>query len=284
MTQPLEKAIDFVFEIAEDLKNREFDDFPEAIKVASNIARELRLEGYYTPLVKTSSKIKFKGNPKSVGNFADYLGRLLGLWQGNILGIPNKPGPLGSLMVLAPLGAALGYGGANLANLLTGGNAFTHPVNAAIMGGLAGSAPAGLLAAYNYAAKHPMTDSALNFSMTKESSFSYIPVDKFKEVVYGDPNVASSLSRRTQAAAVGLVESANHLPGRRYNDFPIVTPNDIARVAVGMGSGYASGLLVGKALGGLFGVSDNAQQILRRSGAAAGIIRSMVPLVYNGGF
>jgi hypothetical protein len=275
-----------VLEVAEDFKNRDFDDFPEAIKAASEVARELRLQGYYTPLIKNASDsdIKFKGNPDAVGNFTDYLGRILGLWKGEVLKIPNKPGPLGSLMTLAPLGAALGYGGSNLANLLTGGNVFTNPLGATILGGLVGAVPAGLQLAVNYSQGLPLTTAPFDFAMAKKSSFSYIPVDKFKDVVYGDPNVASSLSRRTQAAAVGLVESANHLPGRRYNDLPIVTPNDIARVAVGMGSGYASGLLVGKALGGLFGVSDRAQQVLRQSGAAAGIIRSMVPLVYSGGF
>ncbi len=99
-----------------------------------------------------------------------------------------------------------------------------------------------------------------------------IETDAFNRVVWRDyltpPNI--------QAATTGLTNAASMSRGAR-----IITPIDIAHVAIGMGSGLASGYLVGKVLGGLAGLQPSAQQKLQQAGLWAGVLTNVVPLAFG---
>lgn len=202
---------------------------------------------------------------------------------------PLGPGPMSSAMVLGSLGVGAGHLGASLVNKLRGSNERDSERlkrTSRILGGLAGLVPAAGLVAMNAAGgKNPLGNTNWMFKPASETVYekvsSVIPVDIFQEMIWNDPDVAHRLPTSMTGAASALIEGAQRTGSSRSTGLPFVTPVDVARMAVGLGSGYASGLLVGKALGGLFGVSDQSQKILRQSGAAAGLLRSVVPLAYG---
>jgi hypothetical protein len=106
-----------------------------------------------------------------------------------------------------------------------------------------------------------------------------IDVNEFNQVIWRDPRVARPMSDITQAAASGLLTSAASLPGRRPSG--LVTPMDVGRLTAGMGTGYLSGMLVGKALGLLTGMPDTAQERLKNTGMWAGIVSAVVPIAFG---
>lgn len=101
-----------------------------------------------------------------------------------------------------------------------------------------------------------------------------IPVDQFNRIVWQDENTPLSI----RSATTGLTESASSLRG----NLRLVSPADVARIAIGTGSGYLSGLFVGKALGALAGLTPEAQKDLQRAGTWAGLLSSVVPLAFAG--
>lgn len=100
-----------------------------------------------------------------------------------------------------------------------------------------------------------------------------IPVDAFNRVVWRDPYLTMPM----RAAASGLVESASQVQG----GIPTVSPFDVARIAVGMGSGLLSGIAVGRVLGAVAGLHPEAQNKLQQAGAIAGLIKAVVPMAYG---
>ncbi len=96
--------------------------------------------------------------------------------------------------------------------------------------------------------------------------------DPFNTMVWNDPRTPPPI----RSATVGLVDAAAASRGS-----PIITPWDVARIAVGVGSGYESGLLVGKTLGALAGLKPEAQRTLQQAGTWAGILTSVVPLAFG---
>lgn len=107
-----------------------------------------------------------------------------------------------------------------------------------------------------------------------------IDVNEFNQVIWKDPRVARPLSPATRAAASGLLTSAAHLPGRRDTRF--ITPMDVGRITAGMGTGYASGALVGKALGVMLGMPQSTQERLKSTGMWAGIVSNIIPVAFGG--
>lgn len=220
----------------------------------------------------------------------DRLGVISQLWDGEIAGVPNRPGPLSSMLVLGSLGAATG----NIAGRIAGRSDIFDKKRARRMGTLIGGGLGllpGLGYAYmNYAAgKSPLHGDVLNMPRLEGIKTSYvdplmfsrpdlIPVERMQQMIWEDPRVAGRLPVSVAAATSALVEGASR---QRPREFPYVTPTEIARMAMGMGAGYTGGMLAGKALGALFGVSDQAQQVLRNTGAAAGVIRSFIPLAFG---
>ena len=112
-----------------------------------------------------------------------------------------------------------------------------------------------------------------DFGVGGLTSVPMIPADHFSQVVWSDPNTPVPI----RSATTGLVDSASALRrGAR-----LVSPADIGRVAVGMGSGYASGLLVGKTLGALAGLRPESQKKLQQAGTWAGLLTNLVPLAFG---
>ena len=101
-----------------------------------------------------------------------------------------------------------------------------------------------------------------------------IDADRFNSAVWQDQRTPVAM----RTATSGLVGGAQALRG----GVNWVSPADVARIAVGMGSGYASGMLVGKALGALAGLRPEAQQSLQSAGTWAGFISNVVPLAFGG--
>lgn len=101
-----------------------------------------------------------------------------------------------------------------------------------------------------------------------------INVPDFARRVWEEPR----LSNEEQAATSGLVQGASAMKGG--NRF--VSPMDVGRIAAGMGSGYLSGALVGKVLGTLAGMPTKTQDRLRNVGLWAGVVKSVVPMVFGG--
>lgn len=99
-----------------------------------------------------------------------------------------------------------------------------------------------------------------------------IPVDSFNRAVLQDPYTPIPI----RTATLGLVGGAGAI-----RQTPFVSPSDITRIAMGMGSGYASGLIVGKALGALAGLSEPTQQSLQQAGVWAGILKNTIPLAFG---
>jgi len=100
-----------------------------------------------------------------------------------------------------------------------------------------------------------------------------IPVDRFNRVVWEDPLTPVPI----RAATVGLTEGASQLQGGS----PLVSPLDIARLAVGMGSGSLSGLLTGRVIGALAGLTPQAQDQLQQAGIWSGLLRTVIPQAYG---
>lgn len=95
---------------------------------------------------------------------------------------------------------------------------------------------------------------------------------EFGAVVWSDPNTPAPI----RAATSGLVDAA--ALSRRSN---IITPWDIAKIAVGVGSGYESGMLVGQTLGALAGLKPEHQKTLQQIGTWSGLLTSVVPLAFG---
>ena len=229
-----------------------------------------------------------------------------------ILGGPN---PLASALVSGALGAGLGYGGGWLAQKLFPKKYMKRgPLarNMAIAGGLLGASATGLPWALPHYAKNRQEgkgflDSVINAATAtgpiKASSileyaekefnvepieedfeklsldFSHnafvpqIPVNQFNNFVLNDPNTPRSI----QAATAGLTTAASMSRG----GVNLVSPFDVGKIAVGMGSGLVSGMLVGKTLGALAGLTPVAQEKIQNAGVMAGMLTNVVPMAFR---
>ena len=280
-----------------DLHSRFSDSRPKTFQRAVKTAGELLSDMQKLAAVATGgprsvmtgwSVPRSGSDPARYSKLIDQAGVVGQIWPGEIAGIPNKPGPLSSMLVLGALGAGAG----KLTGKVLGRTGMFDPETvenrATMIGGLAGLLPGAAYAGLNMLGGKPALTGKImavprrKLGMLDPAYFGrqdLIPVERLQQMIWEDPDVAGRLPVSVAAATSALVEGASRQVPR---ETPFITPVDVARLAVGMGSGYASGLLVGKALGGLFGVSDTAQQVLRQSGAAAGIIRTFVPLAFRG--
>jgi hypothetical protein len=101
-----------------------------------------------------------------------------------------------------------------------------------------------------------------------------IEVNQFGRVIWADPLTPEPF----RAAASGLVGAAGLM-----NNSAVVSPSDIARVALGMGSGAVMGMTAGRVLGSLAGLSPTAQQALQRGGMWAGLVKAVTPMAFGFG-
>lgn len=108
-----------------------------------------------------------------------------------------------------------------------------------------------------------------------------IDAENLIHTIYAPP-VAQQLPPAMQAATTGLVLGAgHHQTGGEYMP-RLVSPLAVGRMAAGMGSGWLSGMLVGKVLSALTGMPPEAQDRLKSTGLWAGAIANMVPLAFPG--
>ena len=100
-----------------------------------------------------------------------------------------------------------------------------------------------------------------------------IPVDQWNNVMLRAPGVSPPI----RAAAAGLVNAA----AASHGGAKLVSPFDVGRIAMGMGSGAVSGMLVGKTIGALAGLAPDAQDAVFKAGVGAGLLANVVPLAFG---
>lgn len=212
-------------------------------------------------------------------------------------GIPNLPNPLSSMLAGGMLGAGAGYGMGWLGEHILPEHWQRGRLRrtAAILGGLGGAIPGALWMYANHATgKSPLAGPIYNGPPMKNAHFKeallagageigdlpLIDAREFNENIWRNPNVAPYIPVATRAAASGLLAGAAHLAedSRPSN---MVSPFDVARLAAGMGSGYMSGLAVGKTLGLLTGMPQETQDFLKNTGMYAGIVKTIVPKAFG---
>lgn len=255
----------------------------------------------WVPVIRCKSA-NAKGSPTLKG-----ITDTLALTEGPANQWYGGPRPLSSMLMGGLAGAGLGYVGGSLIEGLSDKfekNKLRRML--AILGAGAGAVPGGLWALSNTdrfgpkglisdsdgivkwnSVKELLPDSTPNEEFYKAAYDGFgmnalgfnenpIPVDDFGRVLwsYDDPYTPFS----TRAAASGLVDAASSLRGNSS----IVMPSDVARMAVGMGSGYMSGTLVGKTLGALAGLKPEAQRALQQAGTWAGMLNTVMPMAFGG--
>lgn len=243
-----------------------------------------------------------RGYSPTLNHLAQYMNLTTGKFPG---GIPNSPSPLASMLVSGLAGAGLGYGAGLIGEHLLPNNWQRGNLRKtmAVVGGLLGTAPGALWGATNVLANKDFNSNdafqenfAVPESLKSEIKRSFhkradlypgsgligppIDVSQFVNDVWQTPSVANRLQPQEQAAATGLVLGAASSSNRKNTNF--VTPMDVARMSAGMGSGYLSGMLVGKALGVMTGMPQSTQDLLKQTGLYAGLIKTIVPLAFGG--
>lgn len=195
------------------------------------------------------------------------------------------PTPLATALVGSALMGGLGYaGGAAIEKLLprsvVGNGRLRRSLG--IAGGIAGSTPGLYLGRLGSVADGTgyleglTSPGVLSGEKSADAGGSFvpaIPVDAFNRLVMDDPFTPSSV----QAATTALTVSADRASGGSG----IVSPAAIARIAIGAGAGYLQAYAGAQVLGTLAGLSPQAQQSLRQTGALAGALNAAVPGLFG---
>lgn len=100
-----------------------------------------------------------------------------------------------------------------------------------------------------------------------------IPVDHWNQVMMRSPSIPDPV----RAASAGLVNAAS----ASHGGAKLVSPFDVGRIAMGMGSGAVSGMLVGKTIGALAGLTPEAQDLVFKTGVGAGILTNVLPMAFG---
>jgi hypothetical protein len=208
------------------------------------------------------------------------------VWPGHIMGIPNRPSPLASMLLLGLIGAGAGRAIGSGVNRLAEGNVPKLKTWGTIGGAALGMLPGMFSAAVNASqGRDPLFGDLTAAPYRKMAMWGHpdtqaIPVDRVHAMVWQDPQVARRLPVTLAAATTAATEGASRVNPRRQESL-FITPTDMGRMAVGLGGGYVSGLIAGRALGAIFGVPDSTQKVLRQSGAVAGLLRAVIPPMYG---
>jgi len=244
--------------------------------------------------------------------YVNNLMKFMQLQKGKLFGVPTTANPLISTLVGGMAGAGLGYGAGTLAGYVAPKDWDKKKLRRAMTlgGGLAGALPGLGIAGLNYAAGENLTSDLFlrpnhptqwqgpgpvpppgydaehffgkrsTLQGTGALGFTPIDVNEFNQVIWKDPRVARPLPNNIQAAASGLISGAANLSGRQNSSY--VMPQDVARMAMGMGAGYLSGAVVGRGLGALMGAPESVQERLKTTGMWAGLIQALVPKAFGG--
>lgn len=211
---------------------------------------------------------------------ADVLG-----WRadGPVNSVWGGPRPLTNLLIGSALGSLGGYGVGRLAEAVLPESYFTPGAvrrRGAIIGGLLGAAPAAWQTFDNLrnsdwdpasvVQRWPLTPAVTKQSAAGDLFDPVIDRDRFNAAVMADPTTPF----RVRAATAGLIEAASAVRGPVGG---LVSPWDVAKIAVGAGAGLVSGIIAGKTLGLLAGLSPEGQNKVQQMGLWAGALNSVVP-------
>lgn len=274
------------------------------IEIADEVGNLGESRGYVKVAFRTAAAIRF-AEKKAADPNLKAVGQYLGYLPGKIPGAPN---PLIATLASGLLGGGLGYGGGKaLEWLLPETKRWNLTPRLALLGGMAGATPGAAWMANNYMNDKPIWDGSLmegegyvsdaphyehetsvaellqkasafkiGFNARSHPDYSF-DSEEFNQAVWNDPRVSSRLDGATQAAATGLVTGAARSAGSPR----LVGPRDIGMLTAGMGSGYVSGAIVGKALGALLGMPQQTQDRLKQTGMWAGVVANLVPLAFG---
>lgn len=235
-------------------------------------------------------KLAFSPGLRRVG---EYLNFFPGKYPG---GLPNSPTPLAAMLTTGLVGGGLGYGlgwaGEQLMpqNTRQGRLRKTLGILGGAAGAALGSVPgiANLGAGRSFFDPHsPLAtqpDDVPLMGLGKASSFDGSDGDNPSLAVNVDAMGHTLWSSGASPQLIGTTESvlrtAERMPGGIGSGW--VTPMQVGYLAANMGAGYASGAMVGAALGVLTGLPEQTQNTLKRTGAYAGLVRAVVPHLFGG--
>jgi hypothetical protein len=198
--------------------------------------------------------------------------------------------PIAAMLASGVLGAGIGYGGASLASLFLPNDWDKKKFRRSglLLGGAVGAAPGAYESLKSVAINQPLL-SGSHMHLKKESEFpaGYVPAqpygrgptmsgDDLIKAVWQQPGVKNNLSPAERSIFTGAVTSTQQIAGS-----PFITPSDMGRLTAGMGVGYASGLVAGKVLGQLVGLPPSAQKTLANTGMYAGVVKSVLPILFG---
>lgn len=265
------------------------------VKIATQPPGVLFFKRSYSPTLRALGSLG--------GYFPDYFGK-----------IPGVPSPLAAMLASGMLGAGAGYGTGWALEKVMPENWQRGRLRRtlAILGGLGAAAPAGLWAATNVAEQGLpglVSGSPLDTPVSPGVNRRYdsagrllksnaawdapedvdmtgafpAPIDanKLIETIHTPP-VYQQLSAPMRTATTGLAIGAGHLQTQGQGMPRLISPVSVGNMAAGMGSGWLSGLVVGKVLGALTGMPEPAQKRLRDTGLWAGAITNIIPLAFPG--
>lgn len=222
--------------------------------------------------------------------------------------LPTGANPLASMLAGGILGSAAGYGIGTLGEYVLPDEWQRGKMRRtlAMMGGAMGAAPGVTIGLTNLGRGLPFNDARVQNPISPEEGASALAKAAALRIKVGYDGTGLELSRdlftpsfsaeyatqqlwqqplppQTQAALSGLTLGAQQIASRDAgHHVTLITPLDVAKMTAGMGTGYASGLLVGKALGTFFGASPAAQSTLRRTGLLAGALANLAPVAFRG--
>lgn len=249
-------------------------------------------------LVPTMVERLIKKAEQPVADYVVPVGQYLGFKKGGPLEkvLPAFPSPMAAMLASSALGAGGGYlAGTALEQILPDKwRRRRLRRTLATAGGLLGATPALAYAATNLGEGSGLLSPGSWSEVKQADEFDdpvwgegdasaggffnpTIPTDAFNRVVLSDPYTPPQV----QAATTGVITAAAMSRGGNTQRSAMVSPADIARIGVGMGTGYVSGALVGKALGVLAGMPPETQQQLQQTGMWAGILTNVVPMLFS---
>ncbi len=212
----------------------------------------------------------------------DQLTDVMGWKSGPINENWGGPRPLTNTLIGGGLAALGGYGIGRLAENIAPDGTFAEGgprKRFALLGGLMGAAP-GLYQTFDNARmgakpwdQWPPTLEEKQSSANRFSVYNpIINAEAMQRTVMEDIHTPLQL----RAATAGLLEASSQVADR-----PWISASDIARVAIGTGSGTAAGYLAGTTLAALAGTSPKVTKSLQDAGWYAGLLKATIPSALN---
>lgn len=213
---------------------------------------------------------------------------VLSLHRNPVNNLFGGPTPLATAVTGSALGAGLGYLGGAAAETL-----FPHALRGkrlrktlGLAGGVLGAIPGMYLGSLGARADgtgylEGLTSPGVLSGEPKAASLNdagglYLPrveVDAFNRLVLADPFAPPAV----RAGAAALVTAADRSTG----GLGLISPADIARIAIGAGAGYVQAYAGAKVLGALAGLSPDAQRAMSQMGTVAGALNAVVPGLFG---